>query len=430
MKVLVLGSGAREHALAWRLARDPGVDVVCAPGNAGIAREHRCVPVAPSDPGAVLALVEREGVELTVVGPEAPLAAGLADAFLAAGRPLFGPTRAAARLETSKAFAKEFMDRHGVPTARYRVCRTADEALAVLASGALGVPVVVKADGLAAGKGVVVAATRQEAEAAIRATMVERAFGDAGAQVVLEECLVGEEASFFVIADGTRAVPLLAAQDHKRIFDGDQGPNTGGMGAFAPSPLVDDAMQAAIMDRVVRPVLDGMAAEGTPFRGFLYCGLMLTAAGPQVIEFNCRFGDPEAQVVLPTIAEPLAPLLLAAATGAPLPDTCALDRTPRVGVVLAAEGYPGVVRTGQRIDGLSRVAAECPGVRVFHAGVAPSGDDLVSAGGRVLTVVADGATFPDAIARAYAGAARIHFEGMQFRRDIGRKAMARVAPGR
>ena len=427
--MLVLGGGAREHALAWRLSLDPGVEVVCAPGNAGIAREHRCVPVASADPDAVLAIVQREGVALTVVGPEAPLAAGLADAFLAAGQPLFGPTRAAAQLETSKAFAKEFMARHGVPTARYRVCQTADEALAVLASGELGLPVFVKADGLAAGKGVVVAATREEAEAAVRTTMVERAFGEAGSQVVLEECLVGEEASFFVIADGTQALPLLAAQDHKRIFDGDQGPNTGGMGAFAPSPLVDDAMQARVIAEIVRPVLDGMAAEGTPFRGFLYCGLMLTAAGPQVIEFNCRFGDPEAQVVLPMIAEPLAPLLLAAATGGALPDTCALDRTPRVGVVLAAEGYPGSVRTGQRIDGLPRVAAEHPGVRVFHAGVGSAGDDLIAAGGRVLTVVAGGTTFPDAIARAYAAAACIRFDGMQFRRDIGRKAMAQLAAG-
>ena len=420
MKILVVGAGAREHALCWRLSRDPGVDrVVCGPGNAGIARHHPWSPVDPSDPEALLALAERERIDLTVVGPEVALARGVADLFSARGRPIFGPRRAAAALETSKAFAKDFMTKHGVPTARYRVCSTADEALAAIRSGELGDAVVVKADGLAGGKGVVVADSRAQAEDAVRSAMIDRAFGDAGQRLVLEERLEGPEVSFFVIADGEFAVPLVAAQDHKRIFDGDRGPNTGGMGAFAPSPLVDEAMRDRILTEIVRPVLYGLIMNGSPYRGVLYCGLMLTADGPKVIEFNVRFGDPEAQVVLPMIAEPLAPLLWAAATGVLRSAHIAIGAEPHVGVVLAAEGYPGEVRIGQRIIGADAVEDAL----IFYAGVKEDDGALVTNGGRVMTIVGKGATYAAAIDRAYAGVSRVQFDGMQVRRDIGRKAL-------
>jgi phosphoribosylamine--glycine ligase len=420
MKILVVGSGAREHALCWRLASDPGVTrVLCAPGNAGIARQFECASVDVNDPDALFALAEHERIDLTVVGPEAPLARGVADLFAARGRPLFGPRRVAAQLETSKAFAKDFMRKHGVPTARYRVCSSADDAVQAIRSGEFGESVVVKADGLAAGKGVVVAETRAEAETAVRAAMIDHAFGDAGQRVVLEERLEGPEVSFFVIADGEFVVPLVAAQDHKRIFDGDEGPNTGGMGAFAPSPLVDDAMRERILTEIVRPVLYGLILNGSPYRGVLYCGLMLTADGPKVIEFNVRFGDPEAQVVLPMIAEPLTPILWSAATGVLRSSTVAVHPEPRVGVVLAASGYPGEVIVGQRIDGLDAV----DDVLVFCGGVKEADEALVTSGGRVLTVVGTGPTFQAAIDRAYAGVSRITFDGKQFRSDIGRKAL-------
>jgi phosphoribosylamine--glycine ligase len=422
MKILVVGSGAREHALCWRLSRDPGVDrVQCAPGNAGIAREFRCLPVDASDPHALHALAEHEGIDLTVVGPEAPLASGVADLFAARGRPLFGPRRIAAQLETSKAFAKDFMKKHAVPTARYQVAASADAALRIVRSGEFGEAMVVKADGLAAGKGVVVAETRRDAENAIQAAMVDRAFGDAGQQVVIEERLEGPEVSFFVIADGEHAVPLVAAQDHKRIFDDDRGPNTGGMGAFAPSPLVDESLRDRIVSEIVRPVLYGLILSGSPYRGVLYCGLMLTNDGPKVIEFNVRLGDPEAQVVLPMIAQPLTPVLWAAATGVLRSSHIAMSAEPHVGVVLAAHGYPGEVRTGDPIAGVEDV----DDALMFFAGVKEKDGALVTSGGRVMTVVGKGADFGQAIERAYAAASRIRFDGMQYRRDIGRKALAR-----
>jgi phosphoribosylamine---glycine ligase len=429
MRILVLGSGAREHALCWRLLQDPGVEQVwCAPGNAGIARTIATEPVPIADPAAVLALAERLAVDLTVVGPEGPLAAGVADRFAARGRPLLGPTRAAAQLETSKAFAKDFMSRHGVPTAGYRVCQSADEAIDLVRRKALGPTVVVKADGLAAGKGVVVAEHRQAAEDAIRAAMMDRAFGDAGARVVLEECLQGPEVSCFVLADGERYQLLVSAQDHKRIFDNDAGPNTGGMGAFAPSPLLDAALELRLTQEIVAPVLGGMAREGMPFRGFLYCGLMLTTDGPKVIEFNVRFGDPEAQVVLPLLEGPLAPRLLAAAEGRLEPASSAAVAPAQcaVGVVLAAGGYPGEIETGQRIDGLDRLAEEYPDVLAFYAGVKSVGDALVTSGGRVMTLVGRAPSYEAAMARTYDAASRVRFEGMQYRRDIGRKAMGRA----
>ena len=432
MRILVLGSGAREHALSWRLALDPDVrHVSCAPGNPGIGRTVDIAPVDATNPSDVFALAESLRADLTVVGAEAPLAAGIADYFADRGRPLFGPTRAAAQLETSKAFAKDFMARHGVPTARYRVCRTADEALKVVQNRELGAAVVVKADGLAAGKGVVVAPDPSTAVSAIRTAMVDRAFGEAGAQIVLEECLTGPEVSFFVVADGVAFRSLLTAQDHKRIFDGDAGPNTGGMGAFCPSPLIDPALQRRIEKEIVTPVLSGMAAEGHPFRGFLYCGLMLTADGPKVIEFNVRFGDPEAQVVLPLIDEPLAPLLLAAAEGrlkdAAGPANTTESRACAVGVVLAAQGYPGAVQTGQSIEGLEHLAHEYPDVLAFFAGVGASGSGLVTSGGRVMTLVARDRSYQAAIDRVYDAVSRVRFEGMQFRRDIGRKAFTKSA---
>ncbi len=429
MRILVVGSGAREHALCWRLSRDPGVDqVVCAPGNAGIGTHHTTVAVDPGDPEALLALAEHERIDLTVVGSEAPLARGIADLFAARGRPIFGPRRAAAQLETSKAFAKEFMHRHQVPTARYRVCGQAELAVAAVRGGEFGIAPVIKADGLAGGKGVIVPETPGEAEAAIRAVMIDRSFGDAGTTVVVEERLEGPEVSFFVLADGEHAVPLVAAQDHKRLLDDDRGTNTGGMGAFAPSRLVDGLMRDRILREIVRPVLHGLIVEGSPYRGVLYCGLMLTADGPKVIEFNVRFGDPEAQVVLPMIADPLTPLLWAAATGVLKTSRVSLNVEPHVGVVLAAEGYPADVRTGARIEGLGTVAVECPDVLVFHAGVKAQDTGLVTSGGRVMTVVGKAATFESAIDRAYEAVSRISFDGMQYRRDIGKKALAVGGP--
>jgi phosphoribosylamine--glycine ligase len=423
MKILVLGNGAREHVLTTRLAADPGVaEVLCAPGNPGIAARVRTMPVDVTRPEEVLALAEHERIDLTVVGPELPLSLGVADCFLAAGRLLFGPTQAAARLESSKAFAKDFMTRHGVPTARFRVCAAADDALHAIRSTEFGFPVVLKADGLAAGKGVVIAGDRHEAEAAIRASMQDARFGTAGSRLVIEECLAGPEVSFFVVADGRRFVPIGTAQDHKRIFDDDHGPNTGGMGAFAPSPLMDDAFSRRVLREIVGPVVSGMAAEGHPFRGFLYVGLMLTAEGPKVIEFNVRLGDPEAQVVLPMVAEPLAPLLAAAAQGSLSQATCRMTSERLVGVVLASRGYPEAAESGRPISGIED-AERVPGVTVFHASTATEDGRLVTAGGRVLTVVGRARVMADAIATAYAGVKRISFDGMQYRRDIGRKAL-------
>jgi phosphoribosylamine--glycine ligase len=310
--------------------------------------------------------------------------------------------------------------RHGVPTARFRICTSADQALTVVRSGELGYPVVLKADGLAAGKGVVIAADRATAEAAVIAAMSERRFGAAGERLVIEECMSGPEMSFFVFSDGARALPFGSAQDHKRALDGDRGPNTGGMGAFAPSVLLDAALEARIMREIVEPVISGMAGEGYPFRGFLYVGLMLTADGPRVVEFNVRLGDPEAQVILPLIDEPLLPLLVAAAEGRLRQLSCRLGRDRLVGVVIASRGYPESSESGQPIHG-TREAGDVS--QVFHAGTARRGDDLVTAGGRVLTVVGRGASFAEAIGRAYEGVSRIHFDGMQYRRDIGRKAL-------
>lgn len=423
MKVLVVGGGGREHALAWKFASEASVsDVVCAPGNAGIAQSARLVDISAGDPEALAAFAERESIDLTVVGPELPLDRGVADLFAARGLRLFGPSRAAARLECSKVFAKAFMARHAVPTARYRACDDPAEAHAIVASAELGFPLVVKADGLAAGKGVVVAPDRAVADLAVRAAMEDRQFGDAGSRIVLEECLSGPEVSFFAICDGRRAAPLMSAQDHKRVFDGDEGPNTGGMGAFTPSPLVDEAMQARIMREIVDPAVAGLRRDGHEYCGFLYAGLMLTCDGPKVIEFNVRFGDPEAQVVIPMIAGELAPRLAAAAEGNLDAARIAFRPERHVGVVLASQGYPGSGPTGLPIRGLAD-AMRLDDVLVFHAGTSRRGDDIVTAAGRVLTVVGRGRTYEAAIERAYAGVSKISFDGMHYRRDIGRKAL-------
>jgi phosphoribosylamine---glycine ligase len=424
MNVLVVGGGGREHALAWKLARERAVGrLYCAPGNPGTAELAENLPIPPTDVDALAAAARAHAIDLTIVGPELPLDRGLADRFAAERLRIFGPSRRAARLECSKVFAKDFMVRHGVPTARHHACADAGEARDVVRSGEFGFPVVIKADGLAGGKGVVVAADRADADAAIDAAMSARLFGDAGARVVIEECLTGPEVSFFAIADGRRVAPLMSAQDHKRVFDDDRGPNTGGMGAFSPSPLMDPALEARVMRTIVEPVVNGLHDEGHPYCGFLYAGLMLTPDGPKVIEFNVRFGDPEAQVIIPRIAEDLAPRLAAAADGALDPAPIAFHPEPHVGVVVAAQGYPASVETGAAIEGLASAAA-LDNVLVFHAGTAAGADGrTVVAGGRVLTIVGRGTTFTDAIARAYDGLSRIGFDGMHYRTDIGRKAL-------
>jgi phosphoribosylamine---glycine ligase len=422
-RVLVIGNGGREHALVWKLASERGVsDIICAPGNAGIGRIARCVPVDPADPHAVAALARREEIDFTIVGPELPLSRGVADVFAEQGDLLFGPTQRAARLESSKVFAKEFMQRCNIPTARHTSCDSAAEAVAVLRRGEFEYPVVLKADGLAAGKGVVIAADRAEAESHVQSMMVEKRFGQAGARLVIEELLVGREASFFALCDGTRALPLGSAEDHKRAFDHDAGPNTGGMGAYAPSSLFDHAIESRVMREIVHPVVEGMRSEGSEFRGFLFVGLMLTADGPKVIEFNVRFGDPEAQVVLPAITDDLVELLMSAAAGEMGTARVATDAGPRVGVVLASGGYPDAYETGKVIHGVDAAEA-LPDVNVFHSGTAKRGSDIVTAGGRVLTVVASGSDYRTAIDRAYEAVDKISFDGLHYRKDIGAKAV-------
>jgi phosphoribosylamine---glycine ligase len=423
-RVLVVGSGGREHALVWKLASERGVsDIVCAPGNAGIGRLARCIPVDAADPHALVAIAQREEIDFTIVGPELPLSRGVADVFADEGLLLLGPTQRAARLESSKVFAKEFMQRNGVPTARYKACDSAAEALAVLRRGEFPFPIVLKADGLAAGKGVVISPDLRDAESQVHAMMVDRRFGQAGARLVIEELLVGREASFFVLCDGTRAVPLGSAEDHKRAFDGDAGPNTGGMGAYAPSALFDAPTETRVMKDIVMPVVEGMRSEGSEFRGFLFVGLMLTAAGPKVIEFNVRFGDPEAQVVLPMIKDDLSALLMSAAAGELAVEGISTDGQRRVGVVLASGGYPDTYETGKVLRGLEAAEA-LPDVNIFHSGTVKRGPDIVSNGGRVLTVVASGADYGTAISRAYDAASKITFDGMHYRRDIAAKAIS------
>jgi len=429
MRILVVGGGAREHAFVWKLSREHGVHtILCAPGNPGIAELARCFRADPAKPDTLLAIAKREQIDLTVVGPELPLSRGVVDLFTAERQAIVGPTAAAAALESSKAFAKDFMARQGVPTARFRICDSADVARREIARGEFGYPLVIKADGLAAGKGVLIVDDRAAAEAVIGDVMVGRKFGTSGERVVLEEFLSGQEASYFVLADGASYMPLSSAQDHKRIFDDDRGPNTGGMGAFAPSPLITADVERRVIETIVEPVLDGMVREGHPYRGFLYVGLMLTDEGPKVVEFNVRFGDPEAQVILPMLDEDLASLLMCAANGTLPSRRARFSSDVHVGVVLAAGGYPENVETGKIISGIDAARA-VPNAVIFHAGTARENEDLVTAVGRVLTVVGRGATYREGIDTAYDAASKISFEGMQYRHDIGRKALIATPQG-
>jgi phosphoribosylamine--glycine ligase len=428
LKVLVIGSGAREHALAWKLARSPKVHkVFVAPGNGGTALDPALENLAVTDLVALADFALREKVALTVVGPEAPLAAGVVDLFRSRGLRIFGPTHGAAQLESSKAFAKDFMQRHGIPTARYAVFDDAAQAHAYVER--YGAPIVVKADGLAAGKGVVVAATADEAHAAIDFMLSDDAgvAHNAGqAQVVIEEFMAGEEASFIVVADGRDAIALATSQDHKRIGDGDTGPNTGGMGAYSPAPVVTPTVHARVMREIIKPTIDGMAAEGHPFTGFLYAGLMIDAEGrARVVEFNARLGDPEAQPLLMRLKSDLFDLLVAASDpqGSVRDLELQWDRRSALGVVMAAGGYPASPRKGDAITGLPSGAED---LQVFHAGTARRDDGtLVTNGGRVLTVTALGEPLRVAQQRSYAALEGIRFEGMQFRRDIGHRALRR-----
>ena len=429
MKVLVTGSGGREHALAWRASLGASVSqVYVAPGNAGTALEAnvRNVPIAVDDFAGLAAFVRREGVDLTIVGPEAPLVDGVADYFAERGLRCFGPSRKAARLEGSKAYAKAFLQRWAIPTAASETFTALDQAKAYVRECPL--PVVVKADGLAAGKGVVIAQTLAEAEAALESMLSGGAFGEAGHCVVVEEFLQGEEASFIALCDGRTALPFATSQDHKAAFDGDAGPNTGGMGAYSPAPVVSDAVHARIMDEIINPTLKGMTAEGSPYLGFLYAGLMIAADGsPRVIEFNCRFGDPEAQPVMMRLQSDLAALCGAAVDGELGSQALRWDERAALGVVMASGGYPGGYRTGDPITGLE--AAETRDCKVFHAGTQLDNGAVLTSGGRVLCVTGLGGNVTEACRKAYQGARRISWRDVRYRSDIGYRAVAREAGG-
>ncbi len=422
MRIFIVGGGAREHALAWRLAQDPEVEVIGAPGNAGIAAIGRNVDIDPTDTDRVVAVAKQESVDLAVVGPEAPLVAGVVDALLANGIDAFGPDREAAQLEGSKIFSKEFMARHDIPTAGFRVFDDPDAATRYIE--AADRPLVVKADGLAAGKGVIVASTAAEAIAGVDRIMRDRAFGDAGDRVLIEECLVGQEVSYHVVADGERFIPLAPAQDHKRAFDGDEGPNTGGMGAYSPPPVVTPEVEQRILDRVVEPTLAGMASEGRPFRGALFVGLMIVEGEPRVLEYNVRFGDPECQTLVTRWGGSILPLIRGSAQGNFGDLSPQWEAPASLCVVLASGGYPGSYVKGKLITGLEAAAA-LPHVTVFHAGTRLEGDSVVTSGGRVLSVTAIGADIDEAAARAYEAAAKIDCEGKQLRQDIGWRARSR-----
>ena len=426
MKLLVIGGGGREHALAWKLAQSPRVsEVLVAPGNAGTAREAKCrnVDIKATDIHALLAQVESEGVSVTVVGPEGPLVLGVVDRFRAAGHRIFGPTAAAAQLEGSKAFAKDFLARHGSPTAHYAVHTDVEAALAH--GRGVGVPIVIKADGLAAGKGVIVAMTLPEAEAAIVDMLQGNAFGDAGARVVIEEFLDGEEASFISMVDGTTALPMATSQDHKRVGDGDTGPNTGGMGAYSPASVVTPDVHARVMREIVEPTVRGMASDGVPFTGFLYAGLMIDAHGaPKVIEFNVRFGDPETQPMMMRLQSDLLDLVDAAIDVQLHAIDAKWDQRPALGVVMAAEHYPDPPRIVDAINTID--VPDVEGTKVFHAGTRLEGEHAVTAGGRVLCVCAIGDTVADAQQLAYAEVSGISWPGEFHRHDIGWRAIARA----
>ncbi|HEY9104836.1 phosphoribosylamine--glycine ligase [Chitinimonas sp.] len=423
MNILVIGSGGREHALAWKIAQSPRVGkVFVAPGNPGTAREEGLTNVPVTDIAELVAFAQREQVMLTVVGPEAPLAAGVVDAFRAAGLKIFGPTKAAAQLESSKDYAKAFMARHGIPTAQYRTFSKADEAHAYVSER--GAPIVIKADGLAAGKGVIVALTLDEAHAAIDMMLLDNKMGDAGARVVIEDFLKGEEASFIVMVDGKHVLAMASSQDHKRLLDNDAGPNTGGMGAYSPAPVVTPEVHARAMREVILPTVAGMAKDGIPYTGFLYAGLMVTEEGAvNVVEFNCRMGDPETQPIMSRLKSDLVGLVEHAVNGTLDQAEAEWDRRVALGVVLAAHGYPDAPRKGDVIEGLATQHFE--DAHVFHAGTAQQGDAVVTSGGRVLCVTALGDNVKIAQKRAYEVIEGIRFDGMQYRHDIGFRALAR-----
>ena len=424
MKLLVIGSGGREHALAWKLAQSPRVQkVFVAPGNGGTASENGVENVSLIGIEELVAFSRKEKIHLTVVGPEAPLAAGIVDAFRDAGQKIFGPTRAAAQLEASKDFAKSFMARHKIPTAAHRTFEAAETAKAYVAER--GAPIVIKADGLAAGKGVVVASSVPEAHAAIDRMMTQQALGAAGARLVVEEFLEGEEASFIVMSDGAHVLPLATSQDHKRLCDGDAGPNTGGMGAYSPAPVVTPKIHARVMREIIAPAIQGMAQEGTPYMGFLYAGLMIDKAGnPKTLEFNCRLGDPETQPIILRLKSDLLDLIERASDGTLDQVEPQWDRRAALGVVVAAAGYPDEPRKGDAITGLPKPAADC---RVFHAGTRLEGKAVLTNGGRVLCVTALGDSVKMARARAYEALEGIRFEGMQYRKDIAYRALKKTA---
>ena len=424
MKLLVIGSGGREHALAWKLAQSPRVQkVFVAPGNGGTASENGVENVSLTGIEELVAFSRKEKIHLTVVGPEAPLAAGIVDAFRDAGQKIFGPTRAAAQLEASKDFAKSFMARHKIPTAAHRTFEAGETAKAYVAER--GAPIVVKADGLAAGKGVVVASSVPEAHAAIDRMMTQQALGAAGARLVVEEFLEGEEASFIVMSDGAHVLPLATSQDHKRLRDGDAGPNTGGMGAYSPAPVVTPKIHARVMREIIAPTIQGMAQEGTPYMGFLYAGLMIDKAGnPKTLEFNCRLGDPETQPIILRLKSDLLDLIERASDGTLDQVEPQWDRRAALGVVVAAAGYPDEPRKGDAITGLPKPAADC---HVFHAGTRLEGKAVLTNGGRVLCVTALGDSVKMARARAYEALEGIRFEGMQYRKDIAYRALKKTA---
>ncbi len=421
MKVLVLGSGGREHALIWKLRQSPRVQqLYCAPGNGGIAEEAECLAVDLKTLDSITALGARLQPDLTVVGPELPLSLGVVDEFTRRGWPVFGPTQAAARLEASKSFAKEFLQRHRIPTASFAICDSIEQVRSAL--GHFHAPVVVKADGLAAGKGVVIAKSKEEAASVAAEMLSGKMLGEAGARVVLEECLKGDELSFLVFSDGDRVAPRVAAQDHKRVGDGDTGPNTGGMGAYSTRDIVDDQMRDWLVNHVARPVVTGMKAEGTEFKGVLYCGLMMTARGPMVLEFNCRFGDPETQPILMRLESDLVDALEASIQGRVSEGDFKWSEDASVCVVMASGGYPGTFAMGKRIDGLDEAGA-VEGVEVFHAGTSKRDGAYYTAGGRVLGVTARARDLETAVERVYEACGKIRFEGAHYRKDIAGRAL-------
>lgn len=423
MRLLLIGGGGREHALAWKLAASSRVEkLYCAPGNPGIGQVAECVNIGMDDNEALVAFALEKKIDLTVVGPEMPLTNGVVDAFTAKGLRIFGPDKAAARLEGSKAFSKNLMEKYKIPTARFAVFSDAEEAKAYIRK--TGAPVVVKADGLAAGKGVVVAETVEEAQAAVDMMLRDAVFGEAGSRVVVEEFMQGEEASLLAFTDGYTVVPMVAAQDHKRVFDGDQGPNTGGMGAYAPAPIMTKEMLDRAMREVLQPTVDAMRQEGCPFKGCLYAGLMITDEGPRVVEFNCRFGDPETQVVLPLLESDLVDVIEACIDSRLAETPVAWKDAAAVCVVMAAGGYPGDYRKGDAISGIS--TAESEGALVFHAGTALKDGRLVTNGGRVLGVTAVDKDILAAIPKAYDAVQNIGFDGVQYRKDIAQRAVARI----